>query len=108
LHGWKEYFSVHNRLGAIVEGFSESHVTGNIHNFQSFKKQSNVLSFMSVHLKKRELIIKGGRNRKPRPKTFKSEEAAHAFAKSNNLKEYSLKHLTSGAAIQKKIRIISA
>ncbi len=47
-----------------------------------------------------------GVERKPRPKTFNSEEAAHNYAKSNNIKDYKLVNLRSPESSRKKIRII--
>lgn len=43
---------------------------------------------MSVHIKKREIIIKNGRNRASRPKTFKSQEAAKAYAEKEGIKKF--------------------
>lgn len=40
---------------------------------------------MSVGTIKREVIIKNGRNRKKRPKTFATKEAALAYKKAHNL-----------------------
>ena len=54
----------------------------------------------------REEVIKRGRNRKQRPKTFKSEQAAVAYAKSNNIANYILKNLKNTEAKAKKIVII--
>jgi hypothetical protein len=45
---------------------------------------------MSVHLKKREIVIKNGRNRKKRPKTFASKEAAESYAKAQGYKKYTV------------------
>jgi hypothetical protein len=60
---------------------------------------------MSVHINKRERVIKGGRNRKKRPKTFVSEDKAHAYAKENGIEKYTLEHLSAGQ--KKKIRIVA-
>lgn len=46
------------------------------------------------------------RRRKARPKTFKSEEAAHAYAKAQGLDKYSLENLRLDSAEDKKIRIV--
>lgn len=54
---------------------------------------------------KRLRVIKGGRNRKPRPKTFKSEEAANAWAKKQDYKKYILINLKSAESKTKKIRV---
>ncbi|MFT4312883.1 MAG: hypothetical protein ACMXYA_00580 [Candidatus Woesearchaeota archaeon] len=61
---------------------------------------------MSVHLKKREIIMKNGRKRQSRPKTFKTQEAANAYAKEKGLKNYSLKNLRSESASSAKYRIV--
>ncbi|MFT4311630.1 MAG: hypothetical protein ACMXYF_00175 [Candidatus Woesearchaeota archaeon] len=61
---------------------------------------------MSAHLKKRELIIKNGRNRTPRPKTFKTEQAAQDYAKKQGIKKFTLVNLRSDASSEKKIRVV--
>lgn len=52
---------------------------------------------------KRMLVMQGrrGRNRASRPKTFKTEELANAYAKVNGIKEYSLENLSAN-----KIRLL--
>ncbi|RME54468.1 hypothetical protein D6777_03690 [Candidatus Woesearchaeota archaeon] len=45
------------------------------------------------------------RNRAKRPKTFKSEEAAKAWAEKNNIKKYELVDLKHGWGSTKKIRV---
>lgn len=50
---------------------------------------------MSVHIKKREIIIKGGRNRAVRPKTYATEEKAQAAAKEQKLKSFTITKLSS-------------
>ncbi|MBS3137451.1 hypothetical protein J4232_03390 [Candidatus Woesearchaeota archaeon] len=47
----------------------------------------------------------GGRNRKARPKTFKNEVAAHAYAKEQGLNNYSLENLRNADTKDKKYRI---
>jgi hypothetical protein len=49
----------------------------------------------------------GGRNREPRPKTFKSEEAANKWAEAQGLKKYSLENLRNELNKVPKIRIVS-
>lgn len=55
---------------------------------------------------KRDEVVKRGRNRKPRPKTFRTEQAAAAYAKSKNIESYILKNLKSQESKVKKIVII--
>lgn len=55
---------------------------------------------------KRDEVIKRGRNRKPRPKTFRTEQAAVAYAKSKKIESYILKNLKSQECRDKKIVII--
>jgi hypothetical protein len=55
---------------------------------------------------KRDEVVKRGRNRKQRPKTFKSEQAAAAYAKLNKIEKYILKNLKSQESKDKKIMII--
>jgi hypothetical protein len=45
------------------------------------------------------------RNRKTRPRTFKSEESAKAWADKNGIKEYELQNLRFGDSKDKKIRV---
>ncbi len=60
---------------------------------------------MSVHLKKREIIMKNGRNRASRPKTFRSKQSAENYAKEKGLKEYTLVNLRSEESSSVKYRI---
>jgi hypothetical protein len=55
---------------------------------------------------KRDEVIKRGRNRKPRPKTFKNEQTAAAYAKTNKIDSYILKNIKSPEAKGKKIIIV--
>lgn len=48
----------------------------------------------------------GGRNRKARPKTFKTEESAKAWAEKNKITDYELVNLKSDSSKTKKIKII--
>ncbi|MFP4403255.1 MAG: hypothetical protein ACOC3X_02655 [Nanoarchaeota archaeon] len=43
-----------------------------------------------------------GRNRKTRPKSFKSEELAEKYAKENNLKDYKIETTFYGKIVLKK------
>jgi hypothetical protein len=54
----------------------------------------------------REEVIKRGRNRKTRPKTFKTEQAALAYAKANNIASYILKNLKNPESKSKKLIIV--
>ncbi len=66
---------------------------------------------MSNHVKQRDWkrggsrCTKVSRFRKKRPKTFKSVEAAHAWAKANNIKDYTLRNMRPDSAKEKKIRV---
>ncbi len=62
---------------------------------------------MSVHIKKRTRVIRGGRKRAPRPKTFKTEEAAKKYAESNKIANYTLVNMKSESSKDKKIKIVS-
>jgi len=55
---------------------------------------------------KRKIVVRGGRNRQKRVKTFATEEAANKFAKSEGLEKYKLVNLKSGDSKSKKIRIV--
>ncbi|HLC47168.1 MAG TPA: hypothetical protein VJI75_05565 [Candidatus Nanoarchaeia archaeon] len=54
---------------------------------------------------KRIPLLNRGRNRKQRPKTFASEEAAKRWATAQGLKGYYLVNLKSAESAKKKIRI---
>ena len=53
----------------------------------------------------RDLRYQKSRNRTSRPKTFKSEESAKAYAEKNGMKDYKLVNLKSANSKTKKIRI---
>ncbi|RLE48156.1 hypothetical protein DRJ25_00550 [Candidatus Woesearchaeota archaeon] len=44
--------------------------------------------------------------RKKRPKTFKTEEAAKAYAEKHNIKDYKLVNIRKPGSSDKKIRIV--
>jgi hypothetical protein len=46
------------------------------------------------------------RDRKPRPRTFKSEDSANKWAEAQGIKEYELKNIRIGTK-DKKIRVIT-
>ncbi len=50
--------------------------------------------------------VTGGRNRKPRAKTFVTEAAAHKFAKAEGLSNYSLENLRNTDSKELKLRIV--
>ncbi len=54
---------------------------------------------------KRARVVTGGRNRKARPKTFKTEENANAWAANEGYKKYILVNLKSPENKTKKIRV---
>ncbi len=60
---------------------------------------------MSVHLKKRERIVKGGRERAARPKTFTTLDAAKAHAAKQGHKKFEIKNLRSDDAKVGKFRV---
>lgn len=61
---------------------------------------------MSFRTAKKPILLSRGRNRKKRPKTFKSLEAANAFAEENKIKKYLLKDLTPYRKDNKKVQLI--
>ncbi len=67
---------------------------------------------MSNHVQIRDRKRKGARsehtprNRKKRPKTFKSEESAKQWAEKNNVKDVSFYNLKSDSSSRSKIRLI--
>ena len=61
---------------------------------------------MSVHMKKRTEVIKRGRNRKTRVKSFKNEAAAQAYAKANNIANFELKNLKNSDSQTQKLIIV--
>lgn len=54
----------------------------------------------------RPIIVKNGRHRLTRPKTFASEDAANAYAKANGITSFKLENLRNELSSTKKIRII--
>lgn len=55
----------------------------------------------------RDLRYRKPRGRKvKKPKTFKTEESAKAYAEKLGIKSYTLKNLKSSEANQKKLRIV--
>ncbi len=59
---------------------------------------------MSISHKK-PILRHRGRNRSARPKTFKSEDAAKAYAAKSGIKSFEVVHLNNG--ISKKFKIVS-
>jgi hypothetical protein len=53
----------------------------------------------------KDKLLHRGRNRKKRPKTFNTEEAAKKYAEEQGLKEYKLHNLKSANSTEKKFRI---
>lgn len=60
---------------------------------------------MGVHLKKRERIVKGGRERAARPKTFTTIEAAKAHAAKSGHKKFEITNLRAQSAKVGKFRV---
>ena len=67
---------------------------------------------MSNHVRIRDLKRGGARaapkprRRKARPKTFKSEDAANAYAKAQGIDKYHLENIKPETASVKKIKIV--
>ena len=57
---------------------------------------------------KRKLRMHGikGRNRKPKPKTFKTEEKAKKYAEAKGIKNYGLVDLAISSPNRKKLKIV--
>lgn len=57
---------------------------------------------------KRKLRMQGikGRNRKPKPKTFKTEEKAKKYAEVKGIKNYRLVDLAISSPNRKKLKIV--
>lgn len=55
---------------------------------------------------RRDEVIKRGRNRKARPKSFSTEDAAHAWAKLHKVAKYTLKRLTLHKKHQKIVVVV--
>ena len=60
---------------------------------------------MSYKTYKKDILLHRGRNRKARPKTFSTEDAAHAYAKEQGIATYELKNLNF-AKKENKIKIV--
>lgn len=69
---------------------------------------------MSNHVMNRDRRRKGSRsertsrNRRPRPKTFKTEESAKRWAESKGMKKFVLVNLRNESSSSKKIKVVSA
>ena len=67
---------------------------------------------MSNHVKRRDWRRGGSRSapkprrRKSRPKTFRNEESAIAYAKKEGIVKYTLVNLKSESASDKKLRLV--
>ncbi len=59
-----------------------------------------------LHTRQKRRLQIVGRDRKKRPKTFKSEQAANEYAKKHDIKSYILENLKSPESRRKKIRIV--
>lgn len=57
--------------------------------------------------RKLRMKINRKRNRQPRPKTFKSEEAAKKYAEAKGIKSYKLINLKSSSSKTKKLKIVA-
>lgn len=58
-----------------------------------------------TRIKRKMRVI--GRNRKPRPKTFKTEEAAKKYAESKGLKSFELQDLHAAKQGSNKFRVVA-
>ncbi|MBW2983522.1 hypothetical protein KY361_00220 [Candidatus Woesearchaeota archaeon] len=56
--------------------------------------------------RKLRMKINRRRNRAPRPKTFKSEEAAKRYAEAKGIKDYKLVNIRSSSSKRKKLKIV--
>lgn len=80
------------------------HVGSRIHVFLNSRTGSDN---MSVHMKKRERVIKNGRSRKVRPKTFSDETKAKAWAKTNKISSFELVTIRAASSVKKaKIKVV--
>ncbi|MFO8016385.1 MAG: hypothetical protein R6U32_04740 [Candidatus Woesearchaeota archaeon] len=61
---------------------------------------------MSYRSAKKPILLRRGRNRKTRPKTFHTEEAAKKWAEENGLKKYSLVDMKNPGSKKRKIKVI--
>ncbi len=56
---------------------------------------------------KRDRVIKGGRSRKKRPKTFKTEAALKAYAEKNKITNYDILNLKGEHSKKNKLRLVA-
>ncbi len=61
---------------------------------------------LALRVKRRFSRLRGRGNREGRPKTFKSEEAAKAWAKKNGIEKFTVENLRSSEAKVGKYRIV--
>ena len=62
---------------------------------------------MGINHKRDSVVKHYGRNRKVRPKTFASEDAARKYAEANKISSFELVNLKNDASSTKKFRIVS-
>jgi len=60
---------------------------------------------MAIKLRK-ENVRRKSRHNAPRARSFKTEEAAHTYAKANGIKKYTLKNTMYASSPKKKLRIV--
>jgi len=54
----------------------------------------------------RPIIVRNGRHRLARPKTFTNEDSANAYAKANGITSFKLVNLKNEASSTKKLKIV--
>lgn len=54
----------------------------------------------------RAIIMKGGRHRSSRPKTFSSEESLKEYAKEKGIVSFKIVNLKNDASSKKKLRLV--
>ncbi len=61
---------------------------------------------MSYRRDNKPVLLHRGRNRKRRPKTFKTEEAARKWAEEKGLKDYKIVNMKNSGSKKSKFRIV--
>ena len=61
---------------------------------------------MSYRRDKKPVLLNRGRNRKKRPKTFRSSEAAKKWADEKGLKKYELVEMKNPGSKKSKIKVV--
>jgi hypothetical protein len=61
---------------------------------------------MSYHTHQKPILLHRGRNRKKRPKTFRTEEGAKKWAEEKKMKDYKIINLRNPGSKKNKFKVV--